>query len=71
MILFILHTTITKTEFAVLSCKELKAEELWLERDLDQRCWTALHLRFMQTVALPCIVVWVVGLLKRVANTCS
>lgn len=62
MILFILHTTITKTEFSVFPCKELKPDQLWLERDLNQRCWSPQHIRFIQTVALPSIVVWVAGL---------
>ena len=62
MILFILHTTITKTEFSVFPCKELKSGELWLERDLNQRCWSTQHTRFIQSVGLPSIVVWVIGL---------
>ena len=62
MVLFLLHTTITKSAFAVFPCKELKAGEQWLEKDLDQRCWDFSHTRFVETVALPSIVVWVMGL---------
>jgi len=62
MILFLIHTTITKTEFSVFPCKELKSGELWLERDLNQRCWSTQHTRFIQSVGLPSIVVWVIGL---------
>ena len=62
MVLFLLHTTITKTTFSIFPCKELKRGEQWLEKDLDQRCWDFAHIRFIETVALPSIVVWVVGL---------
>jgi len=44
MVIFLLHSTITKVEFSMFACKELKPDELWLLHDLQQRCWSYEHL---------------------------
>jgi len=62
MILFLLHTTLTKTEFSMFACMELKPGELWLLHDLQQRCWDPAHLKYILTVGLPSILLWVVAL---------
>ena len=62
MILFLLHTTITKTEFSMFACQELKPGELWLLHDLQERCWDPNHLRYIWSVGLPSILLWVVAL---------
>lgn len=62
MIIFLLHTTITKTEFSMFACQELKSGELWLLHDLQQRCWDHNHLRYIWSVGLPSILLWVIAL---------
>jgi hypothetical protein len=62
MIIFLLHTTITKTEFSMFACQELKPGELWLLHDLQQHCWDHNHLRYIWSVGLPSILLWVVAL---------
>ena len=62
MILFIMHPSLTKTMFALYSCKEIKPGELWLVADFSLRCWNTEHIRSILIVSIPGIVVWIVGL---------
>ena len=60
--IFILHTSITKVLFATFACRELLPGQFWLASDLSIRCWNNTHMKNILTLALPGIIVWILGL---------
>jgi hypothetical protein len=62
IILFILHPTITKQMFSMFACMDIGDGHLWLDSDLSLRCWDALHVRQLLYLALPSIIIWIIGL---------
>ena len=60
--IFILHTSLTKVLFSAFACRELLPGEFWLSSDLSIRCWQGDHVKNILTIALPGILVWIIGL---------
>ena len=61
ILFFLIHPTVTRFMFSVFSCKEILEGEFWLNESLDVRCWDGEHTFYALVVALPSIIVWVVG----------
>jgi hypothetical protein len=55
------HPNIVKMNFAVFSCQAIQSGEYWLIDNLDIRCWDTTHVAYSVCVALPCIIVWGIG----------
>lgn len=62
LIVFVLHTSLTKVLFSAFACRELLSGEYWLSANLAIRCWDEEHISNLAQMALPGIVVWVIGL---------
>lgn len=62
LLIFVLHTSITKLTFSIFNCIEILPKELWLVTDLSIKCWDSQHVSNMLRLALPGLIVWVVGL---------
>jgi hypothetical protein len=61
ILFFLVHPSIVRMNFAVFSCREIDSGEYWLISNLDIRCWDSLHTFYASFVALPCIIVWGLG----------
>lgn len=57
---FLLHPSLTKEYFSIFSCKEIEGD-LWLNSNLDIKCFDSTHVKYSVSVALPAILVWVLG----------
>ena len=62
LVIFVLHTSLTKVLFSAFTCSELLPGEFWLASNLSIRCWNSKHVGNLLSLALPGILVWVVGL---------
>lgn len=62
LLLFVLHTSLTKLTFAIFNCQEILPTELWLVTDLSIKCWDSKHVSNVLRLALPGLLVWVIGL---------
>lgn len=62
LVIFVLHTSLTKALFSIFTCRELLPGQFWLVSNLAIRCWDREHVQGIVTLALPGIAVWVVGL---------
>ena len=60
VLFFLIHPTITRLMFAMFSCIEIEGES-WLIENLDIKCWSEEHLYYSLLVALPSIIIWVIG----------
>jgi hypothetical protein len=61
ILFFLVHPSIVRMNFDVFSCREIDSGEYWLVSNLDIRCWDSLHTFYASFVALPCILVWGLG----------
>ncbi len=61
ILFFLVHPNITRSSFAVFSCMEIEDKGYFLLDNLDIECWTGKHYLYSMTLALPCIIVWVLG----------
>ena len=62
LVIFVLHTSLTKAMFSIFTCRELLPTEYWLVANLSIRCWDRDHIKAILTLAIPGIIVWIVGL---------
>lgn len=62
LVIFVLHTSLTKVLFSAFTCRELLPGEYWLASNLSIRCWNSQHVNNLLSLALPGILIWVVGL---------
>ena len=62
LIIFVLHTSLTKVMFAGFTCRELLPSQFWLVSNLSIRCWDRDHVQKLLTMAVPGIIIWVIGL---------
>jgi len=62
LLIFVLHTSLTKLTFSIFNCREILPTELWLVTDLSIKCWDSKHISNMLQLALPGLIVWVIGL---------
>lgn len=62
LVIFVLHTSITKAMFSIFTCRELLPGEFWLVSNISIRCWDRDHVQGILTLAIPGIIMWVVGL---------
>jgi len=62
LVIFVLHTSLTKALFSIFTCRELLPGQFWLVSNISIRCWDREHVQGILMLALPGIAVWVVGL---------
>lgn len=62
ILFFLLHPTITRYSFSQFDCRTIDPGEQWLVSNLNIRCWQDTHQAVALTLALPCIIMWVIGL---------
>jgi hypothetical protein len=63
VVLFLAHSSITQTMLSLFVCDSVDASDrTYLATDLLQECWTGRHLRYVLGVAVPGILLWVVGI---------
>ena len=61
MAFFLIHPNIIKTIFVSFSCEKID-DDLLLEIDMSQQCWTGDHLMYVLTVSLPSLIIWGIGM---------
>ena len=59
VLFFLLHPTITRYAFSLFECRAIDPGEYWLVRNLNVKCWESAHSSVALSLALPCLVVWV------------
>jgi hypothetical protein len=62
LVIFVLHTSLTKVLFSAFTCRELLPGEYWLASNLSIRCWNTQHVNNLLSLAMPGILIWVIGL---------
>lgn len=62
LIIFVVHTSLTKILFSAFACRELLPGEFWLSANLAIRCWDEEHIGNLLKMAVPGIVLWVICL---------
>jgi hypothetical protein len=64
VVLFTLHPNLTQHTFLMFACKKIGAnrDDLFLLADLSERCFTPEHFKWIFTVAVPCLALYVVGI---------
>ena len=65
VVAYMFYPTCCKAAFMLISCRgDLKdgAHEYYLTDDLDQPCWGPSHVAIITSIAIPFLVIWVVGL---------
>lgn len=61
ILFFISHPSIVKVAFSIYSCSEVDPGEFWVSTQMNIRCWQGEHMEYALTVALPCILLWGIG----------
>lgn len=61
VLFFLNHPSLIREYFSVFSCRRLDDDTLWLNANLDIKCFEGLHFQYALTVALPSIIIWGVG----------
>ena len=62
ILFFLLHPTITRHAFSQFDCMTIDPGERWLVSNLNVRCWEDSHKEVALSLALPCLIIWVVTL---------
>ena len=66
--LFLFHPSIVSQAFQMVSCRDLGYfggdEDVYLDPDMTQQCWTPDHMSWVMGVFLPMLAFWVFGRLK-------
>jgi hypothetical protein len=62
ILLFLIHPNIVNMMFSVFSCKDLDDGEKYLILSYDIKCWTTEHTFWATAVALPCLMIWGLGI---------
>lgn len=63
VVLFLLHTLLTRTALQLLTCKTIVEGGQWyLVEDLSVRCFEEPHSGFVLAVAVPALVLWTAGI---------
>ncbi|CDW73478.1 UNKNOWN [Stylonychia lemnae] len=62
VVIYFTHPTVTKYVISKFHCLELDNNELWLMEDLQIKCWEGSHFIFAFALALPLLLIWVLGL---------
>lgn len=62
ILFFLLHPTITRNTFSQFDCMTIDPGERWLVTNLTIRCWEGTHRQMALTLALPCLIIWVISL---------
>ena len=58
---FLIHPNLVKTIFTCFNCEKID-DDLYLDIDMSEECWTGSHLKYSMLVALPALIVWGIGL---------
>ena len=61
ILLFFVHPTIVQYSISDFNCVDIDGETR-LKPDLNVECWVGEHMFFTLAVALPCLVVWGLGI---------
>ena len=61
-VLFLIYPSMISISFGLINCYELNPGERWLLRDLQIRCWSGDHYRWVYIIAIPMILFWVIGI---------
>jgi len=62
VLFFLIHPNIVKADFGIFSCTEILTGELWLNENLDIKCYGTTHAYYAATVALPSLMLWGIGI---------
>eukprot|EP00347_Sterkiella_histriomuscorum_P023866 403333113 len=60
-IILLLHPTITTNTFQLFSCMSFEDGKSYLRKDMSIQCWTSSHLKWSAGIAIPILLVWIVG----------
>ena len=61
VLLFLVYPTILKITLQMFACSEI--EGVWyLDIYMNDECWTGNHALYLLTIALPSLIIWVIGL---------
>ncbi len=62
--LFLVHPNIMEQTFTIMSCTVIGIlpDDQYLTSSLDLQCWTGIHQRIFMVLAVPMLIVWVLGL---------
>jgi hypothetical protein len=61
ILFFFIHPKISEIYLSIFSCRIIEGEGYFLIENLDTECWKGDHLFYALTVALPCVVIWIIG----------
>ena len=61
ILFFLVHPNITRASFAIFSCMYIDGKGYYLLDNLDIECWNGKHILYSLSLAIPCIIVWVLG----------
>jgi len=61
ILFFLIHPYITKSAFSVFSCFDIDGEGQYLVNDLQIECWNNDHVFYILVLAVPSVIVWVLG----------
>jgi hypothetical protein len=61
ILFFLVHPGLVKDYFGAFSCRRLDDDSLWLNANLDIKCFSDNHATYAFLVALPAILVWGIG----------
>jgi len=60
--MFIVHPSITQQTFEMWSCKDVGNGDFRLMSDMQEKCWTSSHFKWLAFVSLPMLVCYVFGI---------
>ena len=62
VLLVSLHPYLVKAAVALISCRAIETQTLWLIADVSVQCWTSQHLYFVLGVFVPMFVLYILGI---------
>jgi hypothetical protein len=61
VIFFVVYPKLVNSTFSIFNCLEVQPGESWLRRDMAIHCWDHRHTVYALGLALPSIIIWVLG----------
>ena len=58
IVMFLFHPEILRYTLSAFACSEIDANEYWLVKNLNIRCWHSEHSFYSQNFALPGLIIW-------------
>jgi len=62
MLLYSIHPYIVKAGVALISCKTIESDTLWLTADVSMECWKSDHVFYVLTLFLPMFLLYILGI---------